>query len=176
MARARAPSDQPVVRRLTRARCSPVGNCNPRGEPCGKLDADRLDRQLREKAVNAGGCNDSDALDTQLAKRGITLISRNREGRRQKLQGRRYRRRWMVERFFAWLFAFRKLVTRDEVRAANFFGFLQIGWAIVASGSIYEMRSNTALSSGAPECLFHLEFVFQSSDGYTACESVSIAR
>jgi transposase len=39
---------------------------------------------------------------------------------------RRYRRRWKVERFFAWIYAFRDLVIRWEYHIKNFVG--SSGW------------------------------------------------
>ncbi|RYF11385.1 MAG: hypothetical protein EOO40_03415 [Deltaproteobacteria bacterium] len=42
---------------------------------------------------------------------------------------RRYRRRWLIERCFAWLKRFRRLVTRWEAKSVNFLGFLQVGCA-----------------------------------------------
>jgi transposase len=39
---------------------------------------------------------------------------------------RRYKRRWHVERLFAWLLAFRRLVTRYEHKAENFLGLLKL--------------------------------------------------
>ncbi len=40
---------------------------------------------------------------------------------------RRYRRRWTVERFFAWLQWFRRLVTRYEYHIENFLGMVRLG-------------------------------------------------
>jgi len=78
---------------------------------------------------------DSDPLDERLARKGITLIAPHRANRRVLTQDRRhlrrYKRRWKVERFFSWLFNFRKLVTRYEVHAVNFFGFLHLACAMV---------------------------------------------
>jgi transposase len=76
---------------------------------------------------------DSDPLDARLRfDRGITLIAPHRGNRsRPKTQDgrrlRRYRRRWKIERLFAWLFNFRRLVTRYERHAENFLGFLHLG-------------------------------------------------
>jgi len=76
---------------------------------------------------------DSDPLDARLRhERGITLIAPHRCNRsRPKTQDgrrlRRYRRRWKIERLFAWLFNFRRLVTRYERHAENFLGFLHLG-------------------------------------------------
>ena len=39
---------------------------------------------------------------------------------------RRYPRRWLVERFFAWLQWKRRLLIRWEYDAANFLGFVQL--------------------------------------------------
>jgi IS4 transposase len=40
---------------------------------------------------------------------------------------RRYRRRWRVERLFAWLHHFRRLVIRWEYHVENFFGMVRLG-------------------------------------------------
>ena len=73
---------------------------------------------------------DSDALDQQMSEYGIEMISPNRANRRQKTQDgrplRRYRRRWKVERLFAWMQNYRRLVTRWEYRIENFLGFVQL--------------------------------------------------
>jgi transposase len=44
---------------------------------------------------------------------------------------RRYRRRWKIERLFAWLQNFRRLVTRWEHRAENYLGFVQLGCVVI---------------------------------------------
>ncbi len=69
-----------------------------------------------------------------LEERGIQLIaparstsSRRPDGRRM----RRYKRRWKVERLFAWLQNFRRLVVRWEYKAENFLGFLQLGCVVI---------------------------------------------
>ena len=73
---------------------------------------------------------DSDALDRTLADQyDIELIAPNRQCRSQSQDGRklrRYRRRWKVERLFAWLHHFRRLVTRWEYHIENFLGFVQL--------------------------------------------------
>jgi len=74
---------------------------------------------------------DSDALDEQLAEEySIEMISPNRSNRKLKTQDgrplRRYRRRWKVERLFAWMQNYRRLVTRWEYRIENFLGFVQL--------------------------------------------------
>jgi transposase len=79
---------------------------------------------------------DSDALDARLLEeRGVELISPHRSNRRSVTQDgrplRRYRRRWKVERLFAWLHNFRRLVVRYEYHAANFLGMLQLGCILI---------------------------------------------
>lgn len=73
---------------------------------------------------------DSDALDQKLADEyDIELIAPNRQRRSQTQDGRklrRYRRRWRVERLFAWMHHFRRLVTRWEYHIENFLGFVQL--------------------------------------------------
>ena len=75
---------------------------------------------------------DSDALDLHLATRyGIQLIAPHRARRKHPTQDgrplRRYRRRWQVERVFAWLHNFRRRVTRWEFHIENFFGMVRLG-------------------------------------------------
>ena len=57
---------------------------------------------------------ESDQLDAELAQRGIELIAPHRRDRKRKTQDgrplRRYRRRWKVERLFAWLQNYRRVV------------------------------------------------------------------
>jgi transposase len=71
----------------------------------------KLERLIADKAY------DSDPLRFRLADRGIELIAPHKGGRvRPPTQDgrplRRYRRRWTVERTFAWLGNFRRLVVR----------------------------------------------------------------
>ena len=78
---------------------------------------------------------DSDRLDQNLMETfGTEMIAPNRAGRRRTQDGRplrRYVRRWKVERLFAWLFNFRRLVVRYEYHVENFLGFLQLAAAVI---------------------------------------------
>jgi len=73
---------------------------------------------------------DSDPLDSELAALGVEMIAPHHPRRRRKTQDgrqlRRYRRRWHVERLFAWLMRFRRLVTRYEMKAENYLGLLHL--------------------------------------------------
>jgi transposase len=95
------------------------------------LDA-RFLRELPPRLIGDRGY-DSDRLDAQLRTQyGIEMIAPNRRRRRVTQDGRplrRYRRRWKVERLFAWLHHSRRLVTRWEYHAANFLGLLQLACA-----------------------------------------------
>lgn len=74
---------------------------------------------------------DSDQLRARLRARGIDQVTPHRRGRkRPAIQDgrklRRYRRRWKVERSFAWLHNFRRIVTRWEYHAHLYHGFVQL--------------------------------------------------
>ena len=74
---------------------------------------------------------DSDDLDEELGREGINMIAPHRSNRcktatQDGRRLRRYRRRWLVERFFAWLQWQRRLLVRWEFHAANFLGFVQL--------------------------------------------------
>ena len=66
---------------------------------------------------------DSDGLDTQLRDQyGIEMIAANRRGRAKTHDGRplrRAKRRWKIERLFAWLHNCRRVVTRWERHVGN---------------------------------------------------------
>ena len=82
---------------------------------------------------------DSNPLDTRLKKsRGIELIAPHRlvRNRRQAPTQdgrplRRYRRRWKVERLFAWLHNFRRIVTRWDYHLEFYLGFVQLGCILI---------------------------------------------
>lgn len=78
---------------------------------------------------------DSDPLAEELAQGNVELIAPNRSNRRIKTQDgrplRRYQRRWKIERLFAWLHNFRRLVTRWEYDVLNFLGFVQLGCIVI---------------------------------------------
>jgi transposase len=73
---------------------------------------------------------DSDELDADLRDYGVEMVAPHNPRRKSKTQDgrplRRYRRRWHIERLFAWLMRFRRLVTRYERHATNFLGFAKL--------------------------------------------------
>lgn len=79
---------------------------------------------------------DRDPLDKTLYEGwGVEMIAPNRLNRKRMTQDgralRRYKRRWKVERLFAWLHNFRRLVVRWEYREDNFTAFMYLGCAII---------------------------------------------
>ncbi|HSN30294.1 MAG TPA: IS5 family transposase, partial [Kofleriaceae bacterium] len=98
----------------------------------GTLKKSFLRKQL-PKILIGDKAYDSDPLDAELAAMGIEMISPHHPRRRRKTQDgrklRRYKRRWKVERLFAWIFRFRRLVTRYEEKAENYLGLLQLACA-----------------------------------------------
>jgi len=92
------------------------GAGRPRQKPC-RLIADRG--------------YDSDPLREHLAARGIELIAPHRKNRRKPPTQdgralRRYKRRWIVERTFAWLGNFRRLVVRYDCSLTVYQGSFHI--------------------------------------------------
>ena len=80
---------------------------------------------------------DSDALDDLLAQQhGIELIAphrryRTRSHRQDRRKLRRYKRRWKIERLFAWLKNFRRLLVRWERHSSNFLGMVQLASMLI---------------------------------------------
>jgi transposase len=79
---------------------------------------------------------DSDPLDEELRRDGIEMIAPHRTNRRKPAtQDRRrlsrYTRRWLVERFFAWIQWQRRILVRWEYHAANFLGFVQLACLVI---------------------------------------------
>lgn len=77
---------------------------------------------------------DSDGLDQRLAAQGIEVIAPNRRNRRKTQDGRklrRYRRRWKVERLFAWADNFRRLVVRYDFYRETHQGFWHLAALLI---------------------------------------------
>ena len=79
---------------------------------------------------------DSDPLDEELRNNGIEMIAPHRSNRskpptqdRRRLS--RYTRRWLVERFFAWIQWQRRILVRWEYHAQNFLGFVQLACLVI---------------------------------------------
>jgi transposase len=80
---------------------------------------------------------DSDPLDEELKRKyGTELVAPHKANRsKPRTQDgrplRRYVRRWKVERLFAWLQNFRRLVVRWEYHLSNFLGMVHLGCAAI---------------------------------------------
>ncbi len=80
---------------------------------------------------------DSDPLDHVLKhEEGIELIAPNRTHRKSATRQdgrklRRYRRRWKIERLFAWLHNYRRIVVRYEYYAANYLAFVLLACSLI---------------------------------------------
>ena len=79
---------------------------------------------------------DSDPLDQRLAAQGIELIAPHKRNRiRPKTQDeralRRYRRRWKVERLFAWLNKYKRVITRWDRLIDHFNAFVHLACSMI---------------------------------------------
>jgi transposase len=78
---------------------------------------------------------DSDALDQDLRQDGVEMIAPHRSNRKMRTQDgrrlRRYQRRWLVERFFAWIQWQRRILVRWEFYPENFLGFVQLACLVI---------------------------------------------
>ncbi len=95
-----------------------------------RLIAKKPEKLIGDKAY------DSDLLDEELAQSGIEMIAPHKRNRkRAKTQDgrklRRYKRRWKVERFFAWIQNYRRIVVRYEYHLDNFLGFIHLACILI---------------------------------------------
>ena len=80
----------------------------------------QTDEKLWPQRIVGDKAYDSDPLREQVASVGIELLAPHRSNRTEQSRTndgrkmRRYKRRWKVERFFAWAGAFRRFLTRYE--------------------------------------------------------------
>jgi len=80
---------------------------------------------------------DADWLREALSERGMKLVCPHRRGRRRPSRQdgrtlRRYKRRWIVERTFAWLGNFRRLLVRHERYINMFRAFVHVACILIA--------------------------------------------
>jgi transposase len=92
--------------------------------------SDLLRRLIGDRAY------DADLLDAALAELGVEMIAPHRRNREKpKTQDgrplRRYKRRWKIERLFAGLGNFRRLVVRYERSGLDYLGFVQLGCILI---------------------------------------------
>ena len=87
--------------------------------------------EAKPKTLIGDRAYDSDPLDDGLRKDGIEMVAPHRSNRRKcatqdGCRLRRYARRWLVERFFAWIQWQRRILVRWEFYPKNFLGFVQL--------------------------------------------------
>ena len=96
--------------------------------------AHRLVQKMPKRLIG-DNAYESDQLDAELAQRGIELIAPHRRNRTHRTQDgrplRRYRRRWKMERLFAWLQNYRRIVVRYQRYPENFLGMLHLAWWLI---------------------------------------------
>lgn len=110
-----------VERTLAQVRVPRPGRGRPKSKP---------ERLIADRAY------DSDPLRRRLKQRGIQLICPHRKNRCKAATQdgralRRYRRRWKVERTFAWLGNFRRLVVRYERRLSIYNAFFHVACLLI---------------------------------------------
>jgi transposase len=101
-------------------------------------------RFIKEKPERLIGdrAYDSDPLDARLRKQGIEMIAPHKINRRKPSTQdgrplRRYRKRWKVERLFAWLQNFRRIQVRHDRILENYLGFVLLGCMIILLRSCF---------------------------------------
>jgi transposase len=95
-----------------------------------RFTAEKPERLIGDKAY------DSDPLDEELAEIGVEMIAPHKANRvkAQTQDGRklrRYKRRWKVERLFAWLQNYRRILVRYEYHDDNYLGFVHLGCILI---------------------------------------------
>ena len=102
----------------------------------------------KPKRIIADRAYDSNPLRDRLEKRGIELLvlhrrNRQRWWRQDGRKLRRYRRRWKVERTFAWLQNFRRLLVRQDRILTVYRGLFHFACLLISRFDIYETSSSS---------------------------------
>ncbi len=104
-----------------------------------KLVEETLDKRFtNEKPERLIGdrAYDSDPLDVRLQEQGIEMIAPHKSNRKKPATQdgralRRYKKRWKVERLFAWLQNFRRIQIRHDRLLENYLAFVLLGCMII---------------------------------------------
>ena len=104
-----------------------------------KLVEETLDKRFLEelpKRLIGDRAYDSDPLDERLQKQGIEMIAPHKSNRKKPATQdgrslRRYKKRWKVERLFAWLQNFRRIQVRHDRSLNNYLAFVLLGCMII---------------------------------------------
>lgn len=101
----------------------------------------RFVREVPQRMIG-DRANDSDQLDAEMRKKRVKLIAPHRGNHKRKAtqdgrELRRCKRRWTVERLFAWIGNYRRTVTRYEYHSVNFLGFIQLACAAILMRQLF---------------------------------------
>lgn len=104
-----------------------------------KLVQETLDKRFTEEMPErliGDRAYDSDPLDESLQTQGIEMIAPHKSNRKKPATQdgralRRYKRRWKVERLFAWLQNFRRIQVRHDRFLENYLAFVLLGCMII---------------------------------------------
>jgi len=123
----------PLGSQLTSATPAEVRFAEPTLAAIGVGPARRPKQPMR---VIADRGYDSNPLRLRLRERGILLIAPHRRNRQKNLMNdgrrlRRYRKRWKVERTFAWLGNYRRLVVRYDRHLSMYRAFFHLACALI---------------------------------------------
>ena len=113
-----------------------VGSASPHEV---KLVEDTLDKRFIEEMPErliGDKAYDSDPLDERLQQQGVQLIAPHKSNRKKPATQdgrvlRRYKRRWKIERLFAWLQNFRRIQVRHDRILNNYLAFVLLGCMII---------------------------------------------
>lgn len=125
----------PVGVQLAAANEGETSLAQPTVEEVAKLAGD--DPTCWPKRIIADKAYDSDELRAAFASVDIQLLAPHRSNRTAKTRSndgrcmRRYKRRWIVERFFAWLNGFRRLIVRHERHSLMYRAFVHVACVLV---------------------------------------------
>ncbi len=90
----------------------------------------------RPRRIIGDRAYDSDPLDEALAQEGIELIAPHRKNRKKAPTQdgralRRYKRRWKIERLFAWLNKFKKAITRWDWDCDKYTSLVYLAFSMI---------------------------------------------
>ncbi len=90
----------------------------------------------RPRRIIGDRAYDRDPLDEALAKEGIELIAPHRKNRKKAptqdgRASRRYKRRWKIERLFAWLNKFKKAITRWDWDCDKYTSLVYLAFSMI---------------------------------------------
>jgi transposase len=113
-----------------------VGSASPHEVRLVEETLDKRFTQEKPERLIGDRAYDSDPLDKRLQQQGIQLIAPHKSNRKKPATQdgrvlRRYKRRWKVERLFAWLQNFRRIQVRHDRRLNNYLAFVLLGCMII---------------------------------------------